>query len=564
MFPSGPMSISFANRTALLVTAVALLAFLSPLPLGAGACTHEIMGYYPSWTRWDPFLPADIDWSQVTIVNHAFLEVLSDGTLAEDADYAFTRPLLISEAHASGALVLASLGGWAGCTGKRLQAIAAEPGRRAGFARNLRDYCVASGYDGATLDWEFPGARWGDESGCVHEGKNASQCITDRTNFRLLAQEIRARFDEVIPPLLLSVALPSTGWYGECYDGPGIADAFDYLEIMAYDMHGDWEGHVGHNAQLFEPPGDPHGGVLSCEGAVDYWTATQGLPAGKVLLGVPFYGYGYPNAEDLYDADVSGMTSHTYAGLVENTIGQGWTRHWDPDALAPYLRRDAGPGVISYDDPQSLDAKVAWGVPRGLAGFMIWELSQDYFPATGEHPLQDALGGPLCGGAEEDCGNGIDDDGDTLTDCDDPDCEDDLGCCLRDPARDCDGDTVVNAGDCAPDDGGAHAVPDRAGPLTVAKTGAAAGAVRVSWPGLGPQAGRNTFYDLAGGLLSEIGPGLPAAGCLSDNFPGTTYTDDRAVGGGATDGFWYLVRGQNICGQGPYGRTSLEGGTVCD
>jgi len=202
-------------------------------------------------------------------------------------------------------------------------------------------------------------------------------------------------------------------------------------------------------------------------------------------------------------------------------------------------------------------------VGAGLAGFMIWELSQDHDPATGDEPLLDALAGPLCSGRETICDDGADNDADTLTDCADPDCDAAMHCCLLHPDRDCDGDGALNAADCAPDDGGAFAVPERL-VLAVRKPAAAGGAAEISWTDLAAQAGAGILYDLASGTIAALGPAFPGAACLSDDGPAASYTDGRSAGGGGTDGFWYLVRGENVCGQGPYGRAPLEGAAVCD
>jgi GH18 family chitinase len=56
----------------------------------------------------------------------------------------------------------------------------------------------------------------------------------------------------------------------------------------------------------------------------------------------------------------------------------------------PYLRKDDGTGVISYDDAESIPLKIDLAVwERGLAGGFIWEISQDFSPSG--QPLLDAF-----------------------------------------------------------------------------------------------------------------------------------------------------------------------------
>lgn len=155
---------------------------------------------------------------------------------------------------------------------------------------------------------------------------------------------------------------------------------------------------------------------------------------------------------------------------------------------------------------------------------------------------------------ESDCANGADDDGDGLVDCEDPDC-------VSDPAGDCDDDGEPNGTDCAPADPGAFAEPPEVSLLLVEKpdpTGGTAGFL--SWEGLADQAGLDTVHDVLSGRIGDfdLTDPWPLATCLAMDEPGTTTTDARLLGT-ASDGYWYLVRGENACGLGSSGPGSLGG-----
>jgi len=66
-------------------------------------------------------------------------------------------------------------------------------------------------------------------------------------------------------------------------------------------------------------------------------------------------------------------------------------------------------------------------------------------------------------------------------------------------------------------------------------------------------------YDVFRGLLTglPVGPGGGDETCLANDVVGTTVTDptDPAV----DEGFWYLVRGENLCGSGPCGYEAQNG-----
>jgi hypothetical protein len=62
-----------------------------------------------------------------------------------------------------------------------------------------------------------------------------------------------------------------------------------------------------------------------------------------------------------------------------------------------------------------------------------------------------------------------------------------------------------------------------------------------------------TGSDILRGRVSGLPVGFPGASeqCLADNTPAGTLTDGGLPLAG--DAFWYLVRGENACGEGPYG-----------
>jgi hypothetical protein len=77
------------------------------------------------------------------------------------------------------------------------------------------------------------------------------------------------------------------------------------------------------------------------------------------------------------------------------------------------------------------------------------------------------------------------------------------------------------------------------------------GATQITWD----VASGSTRSDVLRGQLSglPVGPGLGDETCLADDLPIATslLTDNDDPQPGA--GFWYLVRGDNVCGNGPYG-----------
>ena len=114
-----------------------------------------------------------------------------------------------------------------------------------------------------------------------------------------------------------------------------------------------------------------------------------GFPADKLVLGVPFYGRGYANVDstDGSFAAFTGLPPGTWAGedgvfdywdLQTNYIGQGdWTRHWHAESKSPWLYSPSAQVMISYDDTESIGAKIDYIIDQELGGIMFWELSGD-------------------------------------------------------------------------------------------------------------------------------------------------------------------------------------------
>ena len=114
-----------------------------------------------------------------------------------------------------------------------------------------------------------------------------------------------------------------------------------------------------------------------------------------------------------------------------------------------------------------------------------------------------------------------------------------------------DGDTdgVADICDCAPANPTAFAIPDIGGLVFAAdKAG-------LQWRSAVPDSGSGTTYDIARGRLDELPVGSGASEtCLASGLaaPGASDASIPPSDGG----FWYLVRGKNACGAGPYGKTS--------
>jgi chitinase len=173
----------------------------------------------------------------------------------------------------------------------------------------------------------------------------------------------------------------------------------DWINVMAYDFYNSLTPTTGHHAGLYRAATAPESSRWA-EGSVRQHLAA-GVPARKLVLGVAFYGRRFERVEtkqagcnqryERYGGD------HAYAELLASYIDRnGYVRHWDETAQAPWLWNPASRSFISYDDPTSIAIKATYARDHGLGGVMFWELSQD---AGGV--LLDAAHRGLAGGDRE-------------------------------------------------------------------------------------------------------------------------------------------------------------------
>ena len=159
---------------------------------------------------------------------------------------------------------------------------------------------------------------------------------------------------------------------------------------MMYDCAGPWTQYGQLNSAIFPDPNNPQPGECEPGGSVkeaaDIYIDRLHIPALKLNMGTPFYGYEYQTVTALFgpcaNLDCSNTTpSLNYGTDIKPLINRkGWATFYDPISLVPYmLRADGSPGYITYDDPFSTYYRVwysAWY--RGLGGTFLWSLDADF------------------------------------------------------------------------------------------------------------------------------------------------------------------------------------------
>jgi len=184
---------------------------------------------------------------------------------------------------------------------------------------------------------------------------------------------------------LLTIAAPAGPSLLANLNIPALANTLDWINLMSYDFNGAWAKTTGHNAALTRSTADNGPMGWDVTASVDAYLAT-GMPANKLVLGVPLYGRGWTGVQPgstgtgLYSLATGPSTGTWEPGVLDydDIVAKylpTMTKYWDASAKVPYLWN--GTTFITYDDPQSMRAKAELIRDRGLGGAMMWELSGD-------------------------------------------------------------------------------------------------------------------------------------------------------------------------------------------
>lgn len=362
----------------------------------------EIIGCYQSW-NWqkspEQLDPNNIPYDKLTMIYYSFFYPLESGEIV-GMDPAADRFLLegktdslaidvspglsiIDLAKPHGTKVILSIGGWT--TSDNFPQVSADEAKRAIFASECVKHIQNYGFDGIDIDWEFPGY-------VRHKGTPQ-----DRDNFTILLQTVRDSLNVLGEKsgkhYLLTASLPAAASHLPDIDLKNITPLVDYINIMTYDLFGNWGKISNHNSALYGPA---QGDSARClDGAFRLYHDIHGVPAEKITLCAAFFGYSYANCTEIYGEHSGADTvlfrkdgDLLYADIAEKM--DLFERHWDARAQAPYLLGKTHKTLVSLDDEESVALKADYVMRNNAAGIIIWPLMGDYLK-DGRTPLVEAI-----------------------------------------------------------------------------------------------------------------------------------------------------------------------------
>ncbi len=312
---------------------------------------------------------------KLTRINFAFANIDKGRIVEGDPSDAANLAMLVGLKKENPELtVLVSVGGW--LWSGRFSDAALTPASRAKFIDSVADFITRYKLDGLDIDWEYPAMEGA--AGNVFRPE-------DKQNYTLLLKELRERFKKMQKPLhrrlYISIAAGASTEFLQHTEMAKVQKYVDTVNLMAYDYYEPGDDKItGNHAPLYVDPADPKG--ISADRSVKEFE-TAGVPAEKIVLGVPFYGHvwGHVAATNhgLFQTGEPVPNAYANYGALSTTmLSQGYyTRYWDAKASVPYLYNSQKQIFVSYEDQESLALKCKYVIDHHLAGIMFWEYGSD-------------------------------------------------------------------------------------------------------------------------------------------------------------------------------------------
>ncbi|KAG9323349.1 hypothetical protein KVV02_000931, partial [Mortierella alpina] len=376
----------------------------------AGECPD-----YPS------FAPKDLPIDLYTNLNFAFAMLNADGMIAmqDESDVAIYKEINALKLRKPTLRTAVTVGGWA-MDMAHYSKMVATPESRQKFIKGAIAFIRQHGFDGLDFDWEYPS----DPKRGGHPD--------DPQNFVTFMKEMREaanaeQLKDKQERLILSIALPGGPFHGKYFLVPKLAPYVNWFNIMAYNLHGQWEAQVFCAAPLADPAKNtPYYGYslidaitsmapktvnpkkfnlgLSLSGVTftlqDSHKTTPGSPAigpgpkGCQEKGAMAYFESRKLANNLKITDFKQRATDIFHREVTTAP------RMDEISKCMYMVVN-GNQWVGFDTPETFAYKVDYLKNYGFGGVSIWSMDSD----TANHELTNSIHSSLTKGFIQDASN---------------------------------------------------------------------------------------------------------------------------------------------------------------
>lgn len=288
----------------------------------------KVVGYYSLQSAMTDSL-RKVPFDKLTHINLWFLNPDTFGNFNQDLS---ALAPFINAAHKKNVKVLPSIGG--GSPHPYYHALLKDD-KRATFISNLISVVTKYNMDGIDVDLE---------GGDIDE--NYENFVVE------LASALRSKNKMITAAIAV--------YYKGKLSDKALAQ-YDFVNVMSYDRTGSWRP---------EKPG-PHSTYAHAVEDLEYFGKERSIPKEKMVLGVPFYGYGFGPE----------LTSPA----ISKNYGQILTEFPEAESADEFKMPDGK--ILYYNGIATIKQKTALAKEKA-SGIMIWQIKGD---ATGEHSLLNAI-----------------------------------------------------------------------------------------------------------------------------------------------------------------------------
>jgi chitinase len=237
----------------LILTLIISLSVSSQKQNKTSDARFKIVGYYFLNAALRDSVHADSSYlflNKITHLNIAFINPDSSGSFTHH----FAIDTLIKKAHQKNVKVLASI---AGGGSHPYYASLLQDDKRTGFIKNLVSLLLKYNLDGIDVDLE------GRDIDSNYDKFVTELALPLKKHNKLITAAIATGYRDLLPDHALR--------------------QFHFVNVMSYDRTGPWRP---------EQPGN-HSPFEMAEKDLAYWHNIRAIPKQKLVLGLPFYGYGF-------------------------------------------------------------------------------------------------------------------------------------------------------------------------------------------------------------------------------------------------------------------------------